>query len=226
MRAFFLLPILSLFGCPASVTAEGMDDGFGMGWSAVWFHLEMKQGDAEGITLSNVMGLCAKQQAYWESFEAYTDAYEDADDDCAEIEQPLRDFVAAAEALTFDGANYSSGGPIDDMDDGDYDLGEDAYWSVFGYTDDMDTSYLDDFDADDKISEGCGMDADDMNEEIDGDAWAVEDGELVIDSVNDEANVSGSVEGEMMEGKDEEGAFKATFNAAYCEIEIPDSMGF
>ncbi|MBM4366948.1 MAG: hypothetical protein FJ102_12115 [Deltaproteobacteria bacterium] len=77
MRAFFLLPVLSLFGCPASVTAEGMDDGFGMGWSAVWFHYEMKQGDAEGITLSNVMGLCAKQQAYWESFEAYTDAYEE-----------------------------------------------------------------------------------------------------------------------------------------------------
>jgi len=134
--------------------------------------------------------------------------------------------VAATEALYFDGANYSSGGPTDDIDDGDYELGKDAYWSVFGYTDDMDNSYLDDFDADEKISEGCGMDTEDTSEEIDGDSWSVEDGELVIDSVNDEANVSGSVEGEMIQKGDEEGAFKATFNAAYCEIELPDSLGF
>lgn len=226
MRAFFLLPILSLFGCPASVTAEGMDDGFGAAWSAVWFNYDMKQGDAEGITLSNVMGLCAKQQAYWESFEAYMDAYEDADDDCAEIEQPMRDFVAASEGLYFDGANYSSGGPTDDMDDGDYELGKDAYWSVFGYTEDMDNSYLDDFDADEKISEGCGMDTEDQDQEIDGDSWSVEDGELVIDSVNDEASVSGSVEGEMVQKGDEEGAYKATFTATYCEVEIPDVLSF
>ncbi len=226
MRAFFLLPLLSLFGCPASVTAEGMDDGFGSAWSSVWFHYDTKQGDSEGITLSNVMGLCTKQQAYWEAFEAYMDAYEDADDDCAEIEQPLRDFIAASQAITFDGANYSSGGPTDDMDDGEYELGEDAYWGIIAYTDDIDSSFLDDFDADGKISDNCDMDTDDMNEEVGYDSWSIADGELVIDSVNDEASVSGSVEGEMMQGKDEEGAFKATFTASYCEVEIPDVFSF
>ena len=226
MYRLFALPLVFLLGCPASVTAEGMDDGFGLGWSAVWFKYSSGEFDSEGITLSNVAGLCEKQTAAYEALEAFYDKLEDvdADDACSEIESETREFYGSWEALYFEGANYASGGPTDEMDDGDYELGDDAYFGVISYTNSPFEGVLDDFDPDEEIGEGCGID--DEEAEIEAEEWSIQDGELVIDTVNDEANVSGSVEGEMVQKGDEEGAFTASFTAAYCEIEIPDVFDY
>lgn len=228
MYRLFALPLVFLLGCPASVTAEGMDDGFGPGWSAVWFHYNSGKFETEGITLSNVAGLCEKQTKAYEALEAFYDKAEDldADDECSEIEAETRDFYGSWEALYFEGANYASGGPTgeDGMEDGDFELGEDAYFGVISYTNSPFEGVLEDFDPDEEVGEGCGLD--DNDAELEADEWSVQDGELVLDTVSDEANLSGSVEGEMVQKGDDEGAFSATFTAAYCEIDVPDIFSY
>jgi hypothetical protein len=205
------------------VTAEAIDDGFGPGWSAVWFHYNMDGGDSDDITLSNVAGICEKQKTFYEAYEEYVDTAKDLDmnDSCEDFEEVYLGVVDASMARNIEGANNASMYTYDDLEDGEYELGDEAAASVVAYTESPFEDARDDFDADEDIKDGCGIDDGDGDSDW-GDTWSVTDGDLVLDAVNDEANASGSIEGEMTQKGDDEGAFSATFTAAYCEIDVPD----
>jgi hypothetical protein len=214
-----------LLGCPASVTAEAVDGGFGFGWSATWVVYQYGKAESEGIMLSNVLGYCDKQTKAYDAMSAFYERSQELEgkSKCSEIETETRDYFGAWEAMYFEGANYASGAPVGDMETGEFELGRKASFSVVALTNSPYAGILDAFDPDETISAGCGVE--DEGDDPDSDEWVVKDGDLVIDALADETSLSGSVEGEMVQQGDEQGAFAASFTASYCEIEIPDFFG-
>jgi len=224
MRLTFLafpLPLL-LTGCPASVTAEGLDDGFGMPVSAVRFHVTSDGGDSDTILISNVPGLCEKYGSFAEASKAFTDAAEDVTSQnyCKNLEEPLNAYVPAVQALQFKGATYVSLS-VNDFDEGEYAFGETGSGLVQAYTDLPLEGVLDDFDADGSLVNGCGTNFNTDSDPVD--TWTLDDGSVKLDTVESKGAASGSADGTM---KDEngkaDGDFQATFTAAWCEVDLSE----
>lgn len=216
-----LLPFaLFLAGCPASVTAEGLDDGFGMPISALRTHVVGNDGDADYIILSNVGDLCTKETDFWDAYTAYMTAATDvlSQNYCKNLETPMTDFVEAAQAMQFKGATYVTLSVGSDFDEGEYGFDEEASGSVSSYDDTPYEGAIDDFDPDGGVMDGCGMGTVDTDE---GNYWELANGSVKLDSVVDEGVTTGSADGTMKtdSGKDD-GDFQASFSASWCEIKL------
>jgi hypothetical protein len=223
MARFALIPLLALTACAGSVTVEEID-GFGGVASALWVYDD--DANAHTIRLTNVVGGCAKLQAIREAEEEFEDAlgdigFNDLDDYCEIMEEPTKRAAEAGTAAYHEGAHWLTlsvdGG--DEPDDDTYEVDGDPF--VAGYIQYFENSpyeaALSDYDPDEENDALCGIDSDDL--EFDTDDWALDDGELEITAVNDEANASGTFEGELVDPEgDNEGDIRFSFTATYCEI--------
>ncbi len=221
MRTFNLLVLVSLTGCPASVTAEGMDDGFGMGFGAAWIHVDEGKTESDSIVIANYGDVCLKTEAL---YEAYQDLYDEgfdvlSKDYCEDIEEPFLAWIDASAAMQFDGANIVSLSFSGDLNDKEYDFDDDVYGSVMEVTDDPWADMADDFDPDGDVMDGCGVGT---VEEDFGNFWSLTDGSVEITALTDEASATGAVDARMEEdGKGgDKSDFTASFTAAWCEINL------
>ncbi len=216
-----LLPFaLLLTGCPASVTAEGLDDGFGMPISAVRTHIVSDNGDADYVVISSVGDLCTKEVAFSEASSAFFTASEDvlSQHYCKNLEQPFTDYVEAVQAMQFKGATYVSLSVGTDFDEGEYGFGKDASGTVAAYDDTPFEGAIDDFDPEGSVLDVCGLGTVDTDQ---GNYWDLDDGSVTLDSVVDEGVTSGSADGTMMTDSGKaDGDFQANFSAAWCEIKL------
>lgn len=214
---FGLSLLLSLVGCAASVTAEGIEGGFGSGATAMWDDVE----GSGGIMILSVADGCKKYQTMAEALNDYVDYVTEAamsgEISCKGIEDPLMTYVDAAESFFVKDLSVASFS-VAEVKEGDYDLPKKATGSVTHYDDAMDLSIYDDFDPDGDYMSNCGMGTEN-SEEYDGDYWTLKEGTLTIDSVEDEGKAKGSAEATMFDEKDkDDGAFSATFTASWCDL--------
>lgn len=226
MRRFApCLPLLALVGCAGSVSLEEVDT-FGGAASAVWVHWDESEYDS--ILLTNVGGACGKWQAYAQAQADYADATEDIDEDdwCEEAEAPSKDLARATNALFHEGVHALTltvfGGGTTEPDEDTYevlDLTALLYGQMTYYESSPAEAVLRDWDPSDDLEDGCGVDDDDL--ELDSTTWALSDGDLEIDSVNDEKGLSGTLDGELTDDDgDNAGDIDATFSATWCEVDL------
>ncbi len=222
-----LLPLtLLLAACPASVTAEGIEGGFGLGLGADYVRLVSDNGDSESIVLSTRGGVCEDYATFAEaqaemlsaSLDLFSNQY------CANLEAPLADYVAATQDLFTVGARFvtlsAHGG---DLDKEQYDLPDDASGTVALVEDTPYDGALDDFDPDAGAMEGCGLDQGELEAFATADfgtAWTL-DGDFEITALEKDGPAAGTVDADMIDDDgDEDGAFTASFTATLCEIEL------
>lgn len=222
--ASVLAPLL-LAGCAGSVTTEEVD-GFGPVVAATWVYLD--DSDYHYVVLSNVPGYCGKLQAFYEAQEDWLDAVNDLtindlDEYCEVLEEPSLDLARAGNALIFEGAHYLSFSVREDGDsepeEEEYEVGGDPAvdGSLRYHENSPYQAVLEDYDPDDDDI-NCGVDEDDLVTRTDD--WYLEDGDLEITAVNDEATVAGRFEGELAEpGGKGEGDISFSFSATFCEID-------
>lgn len=219
-----LLPVLALFGC-STVSAEDID-GFGIVWSSLWVHIDADDYESHSVMLTNVPGACGLIQDYWDASKELTEELEDLDDYddyCEDMQEYYENAATAADALYHEGSNFVSITVYDDEYDtepsdekyevGDSDAGLSA--GITFYTESPYASILDDWDEDEDYEEGCGVDSEDDY----ADYWALEDGEFDIAAVNDEASLSGQLEGDLIDDDgDDAGEINVGVSATWCDI--------
>lgn len=221
MRLIGLVALLGLTGCPASVTAEGMDEGFGMAFGAAWIHADAGKDESDSIVIANYGDVCVKTEAYYEAYEEFEDAATDvlSKDYCENIEEPYLAWIDASAALLFDGAKVVSIGFSGELNDKEYDFDDDAFGSVSEVTDAPWEDMKDDFDPDGDVTDGCGSGTIDTDF---GDSWSLTDGSVEITALTDEASASGTIDARMEENDKggDKSDFTASFGAAWCEINL------
>lgn len=222
-----MLPLLALplAACAGSVETDALDDGFGAVWSSVRLH--GTETDSESIVLTNVMGACGKLQTYNELYVAFMEEVEDmdAEDYCSDAMEPALALAKAGDSLYYEGAKYLSVYPLDgeEWNDDGYDIPEDAGGGITEYTDSSYAGWADDWDEDGDWEDGCGIDSQDAWDIYN--VFAMEKGEVNIDSAENESRASGDLEADLLEvdletyETDDAGEVTATFSAVYCEIE-------
>lgn len=220
MRLSVLLLPLVLTACPASVTAEGMDDGFGLGFGAAWLHLG-GESESDSVVIANYGDVCAKSQAYYEAFAEFKDAgtHVRLKDYCENVEEPFLAYVEAAAALQFEGAHVVKLGFSGDLNDKEYEFDDDVAGFVAEVTDSPWEGVADDFDADGSITDGCGVGT--LDDDF-SDNWTLTDGTVEITALSEEAFASGSVDARMKESGSggDKSDFMASFSATWCEIDL------
>lgn len=221
MRTFLTLPFL-LTGCAAGVSAEGVPGGFGLGMSAAYLRVDYGETDSESILISTELGVCDKYATFAEAQVEFLEAAMDvlAADYCEDMEEPFTAYLDAAQALFPQGARFVQLG-VDKpkLDDGTFDMPEEAWGSVGVVTDALFQDARDNFDPDSDVTEGCGLDDDDLDSDF-GDSWTLE-GKLDLTDVGSDGPATGTVDAEMIDDDgDEDGAFTANFTATLCEIDI------
>ncbi len=221
MRLTGLVGLLGLTGCPASVTAEGIDEGFGMAFGAAWIHTDAGEEESDSIVIANYGDICPKYEAYYQAYSEFEDSALDvlSKDYCENIEEPFLAWIDAAAAIGFDGAKIVSISFLGDLNDKEYDFDDDAYGSVSEVSDAPWEDFANDFDTDGDITDGCGIGTMDTDY---GDVWSLTDGSVEITALADEASASGTVDARMQDtGKgDDKSGFTASFGAGWCEINL------
>lgn len=221
MRLLVVLVPVVLTGCPASVTAEGMDDGFGLGFGAAWVHLDDGDSESDSVVIANYGDVCVKTQAYFDAFAEFSDAATDvmSKNYCENVEEPFLAYVEAAAALQFEGAHVVTLGFSGDLNDREYDFDDDVAGFVAEVTDSPWEGVADDFDADGSITDGCGVGT--LDEDY-GDSWTLTDGSVDVTALSEEGAASGSVDARMKESGSggDKSDFTASFSAAWCEIDL------
>lgn len=217
---FGLSLLLSLVGCAASVTAEGIEGGFGSGSTAIWDDNKDMGG---GVIILNIGDGCTKYQDMMGALNDYVDYVTEAamsgEISCKGIEDPLMTYVDAASAFFVKDLSMASFG-VTELKEGDYDFPKKASGYVSHYDEAMDLSMYDDFDPDGEYMDNCGLGSQE-GEDYEGDSWTLKDGTLTIDSVEDEGKAKGSAEATMVDEKDkDDGAFSATFTASWCDLSL------
>lgn len=172
-------------------------------------------GDAYGVTLSNIADVCGKRA----DVEAAVAEVEASGNTCASYAAAMEDWLDASDALYHEGAHYLEAFPLaDDMfRAGEYTLTEDAVAYVYSVPDSPYAEALSQLDPDGTIDDTCGL-ADLSPKLADplGPYWSLVDGTVTIDAVSD-ARVSGSLEGDMQGDELPDGHLTATFDAASCD---------
>ena len=221
MPRVFVIVSLLLIGCPAAVTAEAIDGGFGLGLSAAFVRLDNGESQAESIVISTTGGVC---ESYGELMEAQAEFYEAVVDImsqnyCSNLEEPfVRYAEAAQDVLVMDARILSLGVVEGDFDQQSYEGNE--WWGTVGVVDNVPyVDALEDFDADGDQMDGCGLSEGDV--ELDaGDSWTL-DGDLEITTAETDGPVAGTIEADMLdEDGDEDGELTASFTAVLCEIDL------
>ncbi len=221
MRLLVVFVPLVLTGCPASVTAEGMEDGFGLGFGAAWVHVDDGDSESDSVVIANYGDVCTKTQAFYEAFAEFSDAATDvmSKNYCENVEEPFLAYVEAASALQFEGAHVVSLGFSGDLNDKEYEFDDDASGFVFEITESPWEGVAEDFDADGSITDGCGVGT--LDDDF-SDSWTLTDGTVEITALTDEASASGVVDARMKESGSggDKSDFAASFSAAWCEIDL------
>ncbi|MFN7147579.1 MAG: hypothetical protein ACK4YP_27675, partial [Myxococcota bacterium] len=155
----------------------------------------------------------------WE--EAAEDVGFDFDDYCTDMKEPTFELADAALALYHPGANFLSLSVSDDGDSaperGTYEVGDGLSGSMAYYEETRYERILENWDEDAGIEDGCGLDDDDFEDDVE--FLSLEDGELEITGFADERSAAGRLDGELSdEGGDDEGEIAASFTASFCEI--------
>lgn len=218
-----LTPLLVLLaGCPAGVSAEAIDGGFGLGISALYLKVDGGDYESESVVISTEFGTCEKLATYYEAWEDFYKAAADvmAEDYCEDLADPFAAYVESVQSLYPVGARSVSLGTAEgDFDTEKYDMPDEASGVVTVVDETPYEDALDDFDADGSVMDGCGLGEDGLD---DGSAtyWALE-GDLDITTAEKDGPVAGTVDADMIdEDGDEDGAFTASFTATLCEIDL------
>ncbi len=230
-------------GCRGSVKLDEVD-GFGTVWSSVWFMTEYDDYDAHGITLSNVMGVCGKQQKINEEYEDILDNIEELqeDTDFADSEEVCEYYLSSAlnYAELYDpmypkGASYLSIGLSDDEgesepDEEEYEMGEEFSFGLgISYYPEgnpyrIQADILGSLDCDDDDwVEDYEDEMEDYYDDNEDSYWYAEDGSVEITTVNDERSVKGTYEVDLLDFEgDDAGEATGSFSAKFCELEEID----
>jgi hypothetical protein len=221
MRKILLIGAALLTGCPASVTAEGMDDGFGAAWGSAWVHIDYGKEENDTIVIANFGDVCTKMTAWYEA----TSALEEPSTDvlsqayCEHLEEPFMEWVDASEAIFFGGASTVSVSVGDNLEADSYDLEDDVTGSVTTVDDPIWEDLRDDFDPDGSLGDNCGLGSRDFDLV---DSWTLKDGTMDVTALSEEGSAGGTIDGRMQENKQngDKSDFSASFSAPWCEIDI------
>lgn len=224
-----LVLAFSLLGCAATVTAEGIEGGFGLGLSAVLRHVEAGSFTAENVVIANFPDYCLRYQRVLDAISASFDVEAQSTDDdyCAEMEPIYRELSESLNAIYFEGANwfavYSTSYDVDE-----YEFGEQASGSLLSWTSSPYADVMADFDASSTAKDGCGMDSEDSDDDL-ADEWSITEGSLEITvSEGDDGSTSGSIDA-TMEGQGKsasDGDIIASFTASWCELDMGDVLSY
>lgn len=217
MPAFFFF----LVGCAASVSAEGIEGGFGLGLSAIVARAEVDEFALQFILVSNVPDLCARYQRYFESSHAMHRVESTVDDAgyCAEHEVVWREHFDARNALYFEGAHFVWL-VAESYTEGQYTLESEAYGSLSAWTATPYASAMEGYHTQDDGHELCGRD-EITSVEDDVLRWTLDEGTFeIVDSSDEGGALLGELRGRML-GQEQaalDGDFSADFAASRCDL--------
>lgn len=227
------LLLLALTGCTGSVKLSDLD-GFGALSSAEWMHTDNRNGGSDQLVLANAGGYCDKYQAFFDENAAFTAAVTGLDPTsdtyCADLEDPLRDYIGAADDLFHEGmyvvALVARTGPGETVpQEGTYEVsGTDLILSggVSHVTSSAYADVLDDFDPNGSPADSCGIDTSALGD-IAYEEWALSDGTLEVSKVTEEKSLSADLDGSLIDdGGADAGTISASFTASYCTVDVPE----
>lgn len=211
---------LWLGGCAASLSAEGMEAGFGPGLSAA--HLTMVSSDfrVDVVTISSVLDYCGKQRDYVKAYDEYLERAKDADEDhyCADMEAMTRALAAAGEALAPAGSKSAELSVLGEFETGEHPFGAGVSGRVSYVIESPYAGLMDDYDASGSAQDGCGRGTTD---EAESENWYIDDGVLQLDTAEAEGAVVGTVDAHMQDVEGHaNGAFTGTFSAVWCDVDL------